>query len=155
MKDRLYRSKDSQQCLNALRGTPDFPFEFVNVTAAPVRRAVSKTTAQNRLTSNKHSTKSNVQYQQTNGQQANLGHGQQTGYVHTTPNTGMQQSYGQQHGYGQASQQSNARQHFTQASSSATTMQQTSYGQQPSYGQTIAPVSQQPNGFDTLAQVSF
>jgi protein transport protein SEC31 len=35
LKDRLYRSKDSQMCLQLLGSAPDFPYQYVNVGVAP------------------------------------------------------------------------------------------------------------------------
>jgi len=35
LSDRLYRSKQSQECVHALGSTPDFPFNFINIGVAP------------------------------------------------------------------------------------------------------------------------
>lgn len=42
LQDRLYRSKDSQLCIQALGKTPDFPFHYVNIGVAPVEQQRSQ-----------------------------------------------------------------------------------------------------------------
>lgn len=42
LQDRLYRSKDSQACTQALGKTPDFPYNYVNVGVAPAATAAKQ-----------------------------------------------------------------------------------------------------------------
>jgi protein transport protein SEC31 len=41
LKDRLYRSKDSQICLQLMGATPDFPYQYVNIGVSPIAPVVS------------------------------------------------------------------------------------------------------------------
>lgn len=82
LQDRLYRCKESPQCIVALGTTPEFPYKFINVSPAPapsvIRGAsqVKKTNHGNRYSS---VNKTNTSYRQNN----------------STDNTIEQQSYGQ------------------------------------------------------------
>ena len=45
LKDRLYRSKDSQICLQIMGSTPEFPYQYVNVGVAPAASSNKQETA--------------------------------------------------------------------------------------------------------------
>ena len=87
LQDRLYRSKDSQQCVKVLPGTPEFPYQFINVKAAPVRPKARKVnTNSQRGAYNKTS-----QVRETTAHTATNGSGpmksaQQTNYIQTSTN---------------------------------------------------------------------
>mmetsp|Transcript_16536 Transcript_16536/g.24739 ORF Transcript_16536/g.24739 Transcript_16536/m.24739 type:complete len:1087 (-) Transcript_16536:105-3365(-) len=79
LQDRLYRSKDSQLCIVALGATPEFPYHYVNVNAAPAPSRYNDKTSSNggarkeiRNGSSSHNpTKHSYHSASTNGQPSN------------------------------------------------------------------------------------
>jgi len=68
LKDRLYRSKDSQICHQLMGATPDFPYQYVNVGVAPVAPVVSSSHPQQRVAAAKPVAQQQPAYARTQNQ---------------------------------------------------------------------------------------
>merc|ERR1712161_126272 len=122
LKDRLYRSKESQNCTHVLGAAPDFPFPFKNVGVAP--SPLSGETRQRGIVSSEetiHQTSNRQQQdhiQQGHAQQAHIqqgrvqqgraqqGHAQQA-HIQQAQQTHAQQGHAQQTNVQQAYSQQN------------------------------------------------
>ena len=93
LQDRLYRGKDSQQCVTALGGTPDFPFNFINVNPAPVRASKKAVSRGNGYSSQKNTQNSYNNVQSSIDTQKQQHYSQQTSYEHSSASN-MQHSHG-------------------------------------------------------------
>lgn len=144
LRDRLYRSKDSQYCVQALGGTPEFPFQFMNVNPAPIRRIKrvtneTKSSQRNRYASR---TTTQTQNQQTPARQGNQVYSNGTSVQRShqqQSNQGYASSYSTQQNFGQQPIQGNSNQH--------------GYTQQPNQGYTTT--TEQSYDQQTLQQNSF
>ena len=74
LRDRLYRSKDTQLCTLALGPTPEFPYAYVNVGVAPILSQAASQEVQVQPSSNtNHNSYTPSQAQNTNGYTSGVG----------------------------------------------------------------------------------
>ena len=68
LKDRLYRSKDSQICLQLMGATPDFPYQYVNIGVSPIAPVVSANHLKQRVAAAKPVAQQQPAYARTQNQ---------------------------------------------------------------------------------------
>jgi protein transport protein SEC31 len=161
LKDRLYRGKYSQYCVQAMGAAPDFPYKYVNVGVAPVPKPEATHQAQVQQQSHPHASRGSVSQSPYRNQQRTAAASRATNTMHNTQQTYTQQQSVQYNGnaqqYSQQTSDQYGSQQYNQRYPQQTSMQNNVQQQQPQPTPSVSnsqPEDQLPPGWMVLQDPS-